>query len=139
MANSEESERKYLGNLVDQFCALDSEISNLNKIVYDRREQRKYVSELISDYVKSPKYSMNTEIKTKNGAHIKIQKPYEHSTSISFTKTNLQNDINEYFNSVDRPLAETCIEFIFAKAKERSVATGYDFTRVVQKQNLNND
>lgn len=137
MAGDEE-ERKYLGNLVDQFCALDSELSNLNKLVDDRRKQRKYVSNLIEDYVKSPKYSANTEIKTRNGAHIKIQKPFEHTNPVSFTKTSLQNDISSYFNSVDRPTAEMCLEYIFTKAKERSVSTNYDFTRVVPKQNVNN-
>ena len=138
MTESEENERKHLGSLVDQFCAIDNEISNLNKVVYERREQRKYVSELISDYVRSPKYSVN-EIKTKSGAHIKIQKPYEHSNSVSFTKTNLENDILEYFNSVKNPNGEQCVEYVFTKAKERSVSTTYDFIRVVPKQNVNNN
>jgi hypothetical protein len=138
MTDSEENERKHLGSLVEQFCTLDAEIGNLNKVVYERREQRKYVSELISDYVRSPKYNVN-EIKTKSGAHIKIQKPYEHSGSVSFTKSNLENDILEYFNSVKQPNGEQCVEYVFARAKERSISTNYDFVRVVPKQNVNNN
>ncbi len=124
-------------DVLDQYCELDNQIRKYSKKAYELREQREFVVNQMRDYMQSPEYSFAKKIERGDGSRIIIHKPNETYKASSFTKGKLEDDVQAYFANNPKPNAEGCIQYIFEKAKERSVCKEFTFTRVVPGESEN--
>jgi hypothetical protein len=124
-----------LKRCVKQYREVDDQLRALNREVYDKREARKIVEMELTDLMKVEQFVNFKKLKIEeDGSTITVQRPQEWSKPWSLSKKDLKDLLERYFNSVNTPTAERCLEFILEAQKTKLTATEFGFSRVVPEE-----
>ena len=124
-----------LKRCVKQYRQIDNEIRELNKIVYDKRENRKIVEMEMSDLIKLPQFAEIDKLKIDDdNSMIKIARPGTYTKAWSLSKKELDNLLVAYFRSAASPNAEDCSKFVTEERRKMLVGKEFDFTRVIPEE-----
>jgi len=126
-----------LKGCIKKYKNLDDELRILNKTVYDLREKRKMLELEIGDILKSPAFSSYDKLKIEeDGSTIKVQRPNTWSKAWSLSKKDLAEHLHAYFASTPVRNADSCIEYIVERQKEKLVSDEFSLTRIVPSENI---
>ena len=121
-----------LRKCIKQYQQVDNTLRNLNKDVYNLREERKCLEIEMTDIIKQPEFSNFEKLKIEDdGSLIKIQRPQQWSKPWGLSKKDLQTHLNTYFTTNQTLNAETCMKFIIDEQSKKLVAHDYNFTRIL--------
>jgi hypothetical protein len=124
-----------LKRCIKQYRDADNDIRVLNKMVYDKRENRKIVELELADLVKLPQFAGYDKLKIEDdGSTIKIQRPETYSKPWSLSKKELQGILDSYFQGRTTPNSKDCFEFICNDRKAKLVSREYSFARIVPQE-----
>ena len=123
-----------LKRCIKKYREIDDDLRNLNKQVYDKRDERKSVELEITEIIKSPTFDNFRKMKLEeDGSTIQIQRPGEYSKPWSLSQKELMVLVTAYFQDTPNPNAEGLTNFIIQKRKQDLVATEFNLTRSVQE------
>ena len=115
---------------VKQYRDLDNELIEMNKKIYEKRDERRRIEAQMSDLMKLEEFSEVNNFDINDGTMITIKKPGTYSKSWGLSK----KDLKEYLLScLDGKKAEEVYEYILKKHQQKLVATDYDFVRISSK------
>ena len=119
-----------LKTTLQSFRALDDEIQELNKKVYNLRTERKHIEVKMAEILKNPELQQVEKLSlVEDGSVVKIQRPgWNKAWSIS--KKELKALLDTYFDSSENPDPTECFDFIVETMKDKLVSTEFNFTRV---------
>ena len=124
-----------LKRCIKQYRDADNDIRILNKMVYEKRENRKIVELELVDLVRLPQFSSYGKLKIEDdGSTIRIQKPETYSKPWSLSKKELQTVLDSYFQGRVNPNSKDCFEFICNDRKTKLVSSEYSFARIVPQE-----
>jgi hypothetical protein len=98
--------------VLDQYTDLNSRLDNLNKQVYQLREQRKIKELELIDFLKQPQFSQFNVIERPDGSKLSIKRPQTWSKAWSLSKGDLYRLLREYFDNAGEKRADLCYSFI---------------------------
>lgn len=98
--------------VLDQYTDLNSRLDNLNKQVYELREQRKIKELEIIDFLKQPQFSQFQVIERPDGSKLTIRRPQTWSKAWSLSKGDLFVLLREYFNIPGQKESTACYSYI---------------------------
>ena len=121
-----------LKRCIKKYREIDDDLRNLNKKVYDKRDERKSVELEITEIIKSPTFDNFRKMKLEeDGSTIQIQRPGEYSKPWSLSQKELMVLVTAYFQDTQTPNAEGLTNFIIQKRKQDLIATDFNLTRSV--------
>jgi hypothetical protein len=121
-----------LRNLATRYSAIDEEIKEGNKILNNKREQRKILELEIIDVMKSPQFATVKKFQHQSSTFV-VDQPEQWHGSWYLSKADLNNDIVTYLNSHEQKDPEGLYEFIIQRESERSIKSEWRITRHVSK------
>ena len=129
-----------LKGCIKQYKSVDDELRALNKQVYDLREKRKMLEIEIGDILRDPKFEAYSKLKIEeDGSTIKISRPNTWSKAWTLSKKDLTEHVHAYFGSTPVRNADSCIEFIVERQKEKLIADEFSLTRIVASENVDQE
>lgn len=124
-----------LKRCVKTYRDIDNEIRELNKQVYNKREDRKAVELEMTDIIRLPQFGGIDRLKIDDdGSTIKIGRPGTYSKPWSLSKKDLEILISAYFATTPNPSADTCLQYILEERRKSLVAKEFDFSRVIPEE-----
>ena len=124
-----------LRRCVKQYRDVDNQLREMNKALYDKREDRKIVEMEMSDLMKLPQFSGIDKLKIDDdGSSIKIARPGTYNKPWSLSKKELETLLKSYFTN-DHPMnADSCFKFICEERQKALVGKEFDFSRVIPEE-----
>jgi hypothetical protein len=115
---------------VKQYRDLDNELIELNRKIYEKRDERRRIEAQLTDLMKLEEFSEVNNFDINDGTVISIKKPGTYSKSWGLSK----KDLKEYLmDALDGATAVEVYEYILKKHQQKLVATDYDFVRITSK------
>ena len=115
---------------VKQYRDLDNELIELNRKIYEKRDERRRIEAQLTDLMKLEEFSEVNNFDINDGTVISIKKPGTYSKSWGLSK----KDLKEYLmDALDGATAVEVYEYILKKHQQKLVATDYDFVRISSK------
>ena len=122
-----------LKQCVKQYRDLDNELRDLNRQIYEKREQRKDVEHRMTEFFRMPQYSGFDKLKLDDdGTTIRIKRPDTWNKSWSLSMKELNEYVTEYFQMAPSPTPDGCVNYVIQKKKLTLVANEFSFERVVR-------
>jgi hypothetical protein len=124
-----------LKNYIRKYRDVDDQLRELNKVVYEKRDERKAVEVEISSVLSLPQFQAYDKLKIdEDGSTIRIKRPETYEKSWSLSKKELKTLLDVFFKS-DLPLnADTCFEYILEERKRALVGKEFEITRIVPNE-----
>lgn len=124
-----------LKRCVKEYRDLDNELRELNKKIYDKREDRRILHVEMSDIINLPQFSGVDKLKIDDdGSTIKIARPGTHTKPWSLSKKELETLLVDYFRHSTNPHAQGCLQYILEERRKALVSKDFDFTRVIPEE-----
>lgn len=115
---------------VKQYRDLDNELIELNRKIYEKRDERRRIEAQLTDLMKLEEFSEVNNFDINDGTVISIKKPGTYSKSWGLSK----KDLKEYLmDALDGATAVEVYEYILKKHQQKLVATDFDFVRITSK------
>jgi hypothetical protein len=128
-----------LKGIVREYRDIDNQIREINKNVYNLREQRKIKEMEIADILKTAQFQHHKILALEDGSKIRIQRPNEWSKSWSLSVKDLLNLLHSYFEGRNNPNASDCFGFIVEEHKKKLTTNEFKLTRIVEDENVENE
>lgn len=124
-----------LKNSIRKYRDVDDQLRELNKVVYEKRDERKAVEVEISSVLSLPQFQAYDKLKIdEDGSTIRIKRPETYEKPWSLSKKELKTLLDVFFKS-DLPLnADTCFEYILEERKRALVGKEFEITRIVPNE-----
>ena len=121
-----------LKNCIKQYREIDDEIRQLNKQVYQKRDDRKVVELEIADIIRDPQFNAIKKVKLEeDGSTITIKRPNEWTKPWSLSQKDLKDLTTRYFSTATNPNAKSLVDYIIEMKKQTLVATEFSFARTI--------
>lgn len=115
---------------VKHYRDIDDKLQELNKKVYEMRDERRSIEAQLSELMTLEQFSEVSKFDINDGSAIVIKKPGTYSKAWSLSK----KDLKDYLlNCLDSKKAEEVYEFILKTHQQKLVATDFDFSRISSK------
>jgi len=115
---------------VKQYRDLDDQIQELNKKVYDMRDERRRIEAQLTELMTLEQFSDVNKFDINDGTVISIKKPGTYSKAWGLSK----KDLKDYLmDALDGATAVEVYEYIIKKHQQKLVATDFDFIRISSK------
>ncbi len=125
-------------SIVKKYREVDDQIREFNSLTNDLREQRKILELELTDFLRTNAYSnVNKLINSEDNSYIKVQRPETWTKPWNLSKGDLSFLLKDYFKNDQK--AEECFKFIVDNHKQNLVGKEFSYTRVVSKENVNNE
>jgi hypothetical protein len=124
-----------LKNYIRKYRDVDDQLRELNKVVYEKRDERKAIETEISSVLSLPQFQAYDKLKIdEDGSTIRIKRPETYEKPWSLSKKELKILLDVFFKS-DLPLnADTCFEYILEERKRALVGKEFEITRIVPNE-----
>lgn len=121
-----------LKSCIKQYRDIDDQIRELNKQVYQKRDDRKIVEQEIAVIIRDPQFNSIKKIKLEeDGSTISFKRPNEWVKPWSLSQKELKELATQYFSVAGEFNAESLVKFIVDTRKQSLVANEFSFTRTV--------
>lgn len=124
-----------LKSSVRKYRDVDNELRELNKTVYDKREERKCIELEISDVLKLPQFQGFDKLKIdEDGSTIRIKRPETFEKPWSLSKKEMKALLEEFFAGPLPKNADACFEYVVSRRRRDLVSGEFEFTRVIPNE-----
>jgi len=121
-----------LKSRIKQYRQIDDELRDLNKLVYEKRNDRKTVEMEIADIIKAPEFQNFKKVKLEeDGSTISIKRPNEWIKPWSLSQKDLKDLVSQYFAISGAISPDGLVKYIIDTKKQTLVASEFSFTRTV--------
>jgi hypothetical protein len=121
-------DKENLRAAVARYAALDDELQELNRQVYQRREARSIIEMEIGDILRSPAYSTFNKLSVGN-SEIAVKRPQQWSNPWSLSKGALMRYGTQYKQQNPNPTVDGFITFLENTYGPTRVADRFSLTR----------
>lgn len=131
-------DQRDLVKCVRNYRSLDEKLKDLNKQVYELRENKKFIENEMSDILSRSHFQGFSKLEIQDdGSYIKIQRPGSWNKPWTMSVRDLQVKINDYFKQTSLPTADDCFRFIVENKRKELVSKEFAFTRVLSLEDNN--
>jgi hypothetical protein len=124
---------------VRRYRDIDNQIREINKTVYQLRENRKIIEMEVVDLLKTPYFAQHKILALEDGSKIKIQRPTEWTKPWSLSKKDLLHLLQSYFQGTNNPNASGCFNYILEQHQQDLTTNEFKLTRFVSDENVDNE
>ena len=120
-----------LKTCIKKYQEIDNQLKQLNKSVYELRENRKCLELELTDIVRLPQFSAIRKFEINDGSFLTVAKPGEWNKPWNLSQKDLKELTDKYFASTSSPSADGLTKYIVAEKKKTLVGTDFTFLRVI--------
>jgi len=121
-----------LKSCIKQYRDIDNELRDLNKQVYEKRDERKVVESEIAEIIKAPEFQTFKKVRLEDdGSTITVKRPSEWTKPWSLSQKDLKELTAQYFSASGNISAEALVKYIIDTKKQTLVASEFSFARTV--------
>jgi hypothetical protein len=121
-----------LKSCIKQYRAIDDELRDLNRQVFQKRDNRKIIEQEIADIMKDPQFNAIKKIKLEeDGSTISFKRPNEWTKPWSISQKDLKELVSQYFAVSGDVNPEGLVKYVIEMKKQALVGTEFTFSRTV--------
>jgi phage pi2 protein 07 len=111
---------------------IDNEIRDLNKNLFEKRDERKRIESEITTILAQPQFQEYKKLQLEDdGSVFRIQRPNDWNKPWALSQKDLKTLLEEYFRSGAPKNADECHKYICERRKEDLVSKEFGFSRVL--------
>jgi hypothetical protein len=122
-----------LKTCIRSYRDVDNKLRDLNKRIYELREERRSLEVELGEIVRQPQFDQIQELRiNEDNSSIKIQRPgWKKPWSIS--KKDVGEHISSYFQRNANPNQADCTAYVLEEQSKKLVSEEFSFSRVVRE------